>query len=95
MEKEGYRPSTTRFVVEALKSLSRCVDLYDTDAMKTYLAKAKVSDGRKERLSNDVARFYRSKGKHFDKPRYKKVERIPFIPLECEVEGYKMFRKRE
>ena len=58
MEKEGYRPSTTRFAVEALRSVSRRVDLLDSNAVKGYLAKAKVSDGRKERLSNDLVRFY-------------------------------------
>jgi len=86
MERQGYRSSTTRYAVEALKSVSRRVDLLDSDAVKGYLAKAKVSDGRKERLSNDIGRFYRFKGLNFDKPRYRKVERIPFIPLESEVE---------
>jgi integrase len=86
MEKEGYRPATTRCAVEALKSLTRRVNLFDTEAVKYYLAKANVSEGRKERLSNDLARFYRFKGLHFDKPRYRKIEKLPFIPLESEVE---------
>ncbi len=86
MERQGYRPATTRSAVEALRSLSRRVDLFDTDAVKTHLAKAKVSDGRKERVSNDLTRFYRFKGIPFEKPRYRKIERLPFIPLESEVE---------
>jgi len=72
--------------VEALRSLSRRVDLFDTDAVKAHLGKAKVSDGRKERLSNDLARFYKYKGMPFEKPRYRKVEKLPFVPLESEVE---------
>jgi integrase len=86
MEKEGYRTATTRCAVEALRSLSRRVDLFDTDAVKTHLAKAKVSEGRKERVSNDLTRFYRFKGIPFEKPRYRKIEKLPFIPLESEVE---------
>jgi type 1 fimbriae regulatory protein FimB/type 1 fimbriae regulatory protein FimE len=86
MEKQGYRPATTRCAVEALRSLSRRVDLFDTDAVKGFLAKAKVSDGRKERLSNDLARFYRFRDVPFEKPRYRKIEKLPFVPLESEVE---------
>jgi integrase len=84
-EKQGYRPATTRCAVEALKSLSRRVNLFDTDAVKGFLAKAKVSDGRKERLSNDLARFYRFRDIPFDKPRYRNVEKLLFVPLESEV----------
>ncbi len=86
MEREGYRPATTRCAVEALRSLSRRVDLFDIDAVKTHLAKAKVSEGRKERVSNDLTRFYKFKGIPFEKPRYRKIEKLPFIPLESEVE---------
>ena len=87
MEKEGYRTATTRYAVEALRSLSRRVDIFDTEAVKSFLAKAEVSEGRKERLSNDLARFYRYKGLHFDKPNYRKIERLPFIPLEAEIDA--------
>jgi hypothetical protein len=86
MEKQGYRPATARRAVEALRSLSRRVNLFDTDAVRGFLAKAKVSDGRKERLSNDLARFYRFRDIPFDKPRYRNVEKLPFVPLEPEVE---------
>jgi integrase len=86
MEREGYRPATTRCAVEALRSLSRRVDLFDIDTVKTYLGKAKVSEGRKERVSNDLVRFYRFKGIPFEKPRYRKIEKLPFIPMEFEVE---------
>ncbi len=85
MQREGYRPATTRCAAEASKSLSRRVDLFDTDAVKTHLARANVSEGRKERLSNDLARFYRYKGIQFEKPRYRKIEKLPFIPMESEV----------
>ena len=34
----------------------------------------------------DLARFYRYKNIPFDRPRYKKTEKIPFIPLETEVD---------
>jgi len=86
MQREGYRPATVRSAMEALKSVSRRVDLFNTDAVKTYLAKATVSEGRKERVSNDLARFYRYMGIPFDKPRYRKVEKLPFVPMESEVE---------
>jgi len=86
MEKEGYRPATVRSAIEALKSVARHAELLDPDAVKIYLAKATFSDSRKERLSNDLLRFYKYRGLNFNKPRYRKIERLPFIPSEKELD---------
>jgi integrase len=86
MEKEGYRPATVRSAIEALKSVARRADLLDSEAVKTYLARAKVSEGRKERVSNDILRFYRYNHIPFEKPRYRKIEKLPFLPTEQELE---------
>jgi len=51
------------------------------------LAKAKCSEGRKERACYDLARFYAWKGIVFEKPRYRKIESLPFIPLESEIDA--------
>jgi integrase len=86
MEKEGYRPATVRSAIEALKSVARHAKLLDSEAVKTYLARAKVSEGRKERVSNDILRFYRYNHLPFEKPRYRKIEKLPFLPTEQELE---------
>ena len=86
MEKEGYRRSTILSAVSSLKSVARKADLLNPDSVKTYLAKANVSEGRKEALVVRLARFYKYKGMPFQKPHYKRDERLPFIPLESEID---------
>jgi len=58
----------------------------EPETVKAYLASAKTSEGRKRKLVEDLSRFYKFKNIPFDRPRYKKTEKIPFIPLETEVE---------
>jgi integrase len=86
MEKEGYRRSTILSAVGSLKSVARKADLLNPDSVKTYLAKANVSEGRKEALVVRLARFYKYKGIPFQKPHYKRDEKLPFIPLESEID---------
>jgi integrase len=56
------------------------------DEVKGYLAKATFSESRKQRISWDLFRFYRWKNIPFEMPRYRQVEKLPFIPLESEVD---------
>lgn len=72
--------------MQALKSVARRADIMDTESVKGYLASAPLSEGRKEKLPDDLARFYGFKRLPFDKPRYQGIERLPFIPLETEVD---------
>jgi integrase len=51
------------------------------------LAKLAVSESRKEKLATDLQRFYQFKGIPFVPPRYRRVQRLPFIPLESEVDA--------
>ena len=86
MQKQGYRESTIRASVSALKSVARNASLLNPDDVKGYLARAKVSESRKEKLAEDLARFYNYKHIPFEKPRYRRLERLPFIPMETEVD---------
>jgi integrase len=86
MRKEGYRESTIQSSVQALKSIARRANLVDPDSTKTYLASAKVSENRKSKLADDLARFYRYMQIHFEKPRYRRIDKIPFIPSQLEVD---------
>jgi integrase len=85
MQKEGHKPHTVKSAVSSLKSIARRMNLLDVEAVKGYLATSCVSDCRKELLALHLARFYRNRGVPFDRPRYKRIEKLPFIPLESEV----------
>ena len=85
--KKGYRHSTIEGSVRALKSIARHVDLLDSQRTLAYLARLDVSESRKEKLATDLQRFYEFKGIPFTPPRYRRVQRLPFIPLESEVDA--------
>jgi integrase len=86
MQKQGYRASTIHYCIQAIKSIARRANLLDPESAKTYLASAKISEARKAKLAEDLARFYGWKRIPFEKPNYRRVGRLPFIPLEVEVD---------
>jgi len=86
MAKQGYRDSTIRSCVHALKSLAKRADLLDPESVKSYLAVARLSLGRKAVLVQHMARFYGYRRIPFDKPHYVPVDTLPFIPLEGEID---------
>jgi integrase len=86
MRKQGYRNSTVKYCIQALKSIARKASLLRPESAKSYLASATISESRKAKLTEDLARFYAYKHIPFDKPNYKRIEKLPFIPLEVEVD---------
>ena len=86
MQKQGYRHSTTKYCVQSLKSIARKSSLLRPESAKSYLASAQMSESRKARLTEDLARFYAYKHIPFDKPNYRRIEKLPFNPLEVEVD---------
>jgi hypothetical protein len=86
MQKQGYRKSTVHYCIQALKSVARNANIMEPESAKEYLATAELSESRKAKLVEDLARFYNYKHIPFDKPNYRRIERLPFIPLELEVD---------
>lgn len=82
----GYRESTIRPCIRALRAIAKRTNLLNPESVKTYLASAELSENRKEKLTHDLSRFYKWKHIPFQKPTYKRVEKLPFIPLESEVD---------
>jgi len=86
MRKEGYRPSTIRACINTLKSVAKRTNLLSPEAVKTYLAYANLTSGRKEKICQDLARFYKLKRIPFEIPRYYRIDTIPFVPQESEID---------
>ena len=86
MRKAGYRNSTVQTCVRALKALARRTNLLDPESVKSYLANAQLSKNRKMKLLEDVSRFYGHLKIPFNRPRYKRIETLPFIPLASEID---------
>jgi len=84
--REGYRESTIWSRVSSLKSLARKADLKDPEAVKAAISQLNCSEGRKEILVTTCRLFCSQFEIPFTRPRYQRVETLPFIPLEVEVD---------
>ena len=85
MAKSGYRESTIRAAASALKATAKRVNILSPEETEAYLAKAEISMGKKELITRYLSWFYKYKDIPFEKPHYKRVENLPFIPLESEI----------
>ena len=86
MRKQGYRHSTIKYCIQALKSIARRANLLQPESAKAYLASAELSESQKAKLTEDLARFYAYNHLAFNKPNCRQVEKLPFVPLEVEVD---------
>ena len=86
MRKEGYRPSTIRGAVKNLKALSRHCNILNPESLKAYLATSTYGENNKDKIIGDMARFYKSLNIAWHRPLSRRVETLPFIPLEAEID---------
>jgi len=86
MRKKPYREATIRSTLSCVKSVARRSILDSQESVREYVATANVSDNRKCILVDAMARYYDFRGTPFPRPVYQKILRLPFIPLEREVD---------
>lgn len=87
LKKNGYAESTIIGRVKLLKIMvRRGAILYDPESIKEVIAKQKWSQGRKSNAVDAYSSFLQMVGGKWDPPRYERPRRLPFIPLEQEVD---------
>jgi len=86
MQRSGYRPSTVMSCIKALKAVARRSCIFDPESVKAYLVSAEMSESRKQTVVDHLVRYYRWKRLAFNRPRYKRIELLPFIPTEGEID---------
>jgi len=86
MRKEGYSETTIERYVTLLKEFAKPGDLRDSGLIKAGLTRTGWAEGTKEMACGAYALYAKQHGFSFSPPRYRRIERLPFIPLECEVE---------
>jgi integrase len=86
MKKKGYSESTIRAAVKTLRHLARNCNLLNPESFLNYNAIAKYGDNRRCHILDDVARF-KSLNLPFQRPRHRVIEKLPFIPLETEIDA--------
>ena len=85
MRREGYRESTCYFAVRSLKRLDRKCNILEPESVGRILANCDWNESGKQRITEEVDRFFRYEGIKWDRPRYEKIDLLPHIPKEEDV----------
>jgi len=88
MLKEGYAQSTIERRTAVIKTLvKRGANLYDPEGMKRIIATQKTwGDGAKANAVDAYTCFLSMEGLSWKPPKYRRAQRLPFIPLESELD---------
>jgi integrase len=87
LKKQGYAETTIFDRVKIIKFLSKNSNIDDPEAIKEYIAnRASWSLGRKEIIVECYSNYLICIGGTWNPPRYKAVEKLPFIPTESEID---------
>lgn len=88
MKKQGYAESTIRARSYIIKNLmKRGANLLNPDSVKDTIAKVDTwSESRKKVVTDTYTNFLSMLGLSWNPPRYKVTQKIPFIPMEREID---------
>lgn len=88
MKKQGYAESTITSRLKILKTLiKRGAELLDPETVKEVIARQEAwSHGRKELAVEAYNSFLLFIGGRWDPPRYRRIQKLPFIPTEAEID---------
>jgi integrase len=67
--------------------LERNCSLGNPDTVLGYIASKEISEGRKELVVDCYSRYCQWASIPFSKPRYKREDRLPYVPLEIDIES--------
>lgn len=87
MKKQGYAESTVIGRTKLLRILvKRGANLLDPESVKDVIAKQTWSEGRKELAVEAYSSFLQMIGGNWNPPKYRRIEKLPFIPTEAEID---------
>jgi integrase len=87
MKKQGFRPTTIQSRAELVTNLlNQGVNINDPEDVKFAIADKKCGDGYKKNLVLAYDTLLKMQGIKWDAPKYKPSDRLPFIPLEIEID---------
>jgi len=88
LKKQGYKDTTITSKVKLLKILAkRGADLLNPESVKEVIARQEWSEGRKENAVDAFTSFLVFIGGNWDPPKYKRIDKLPFIPTEEELDA--------
>jgi integrase len=87
LKKQGYAETTIFNRVKIIKFLAKNTNLEDPEAIKEFIANRQSwSLGRKEIIVECYTNFLQCIGGTWNPPKYRAIEKLPFIPTEGEID---------
>jgi integrase len=87
LKKQGYSESTILDRCRILKTMiNRGANLLDPESVKDVIARQSWSEGRKEFAVDAYTSLLSMMGLTWQAPRYRRVEKLPWIPTEAEID---------
>jgi len=88
LKKQGYKESTIRHRVAILKRLVKLgADLSDPESIKDSIARHNVSESTKQQMAFAYDCYASRNCIKWEIPNYKQTQKLPFIPLESEIDA--------
>jgi integrase len=88
MRKQGYADESIRGYVSCLRTLfTRGANLYDSESVKDVMARQSWSGNRRRNAINAYSLLLKMAGLQWVKPKCKVVRKLPFIPIEQELDA--------
>ena len=84
---EEKRNSKTTIEGKILKRLAKRVNLWDSEAVEKYVQFAEMTNGHKNSILFAYADWCRLKGFSYSPKKYKREEKLPYIPTEEELDA--------
>ena len=87
LRNNGYRPTTIKGNVKILKTISKYADLLNPESVKACIAQKEWSGARKRNAAYAYRHLVNMEGLSWDMPKYYGESKLPYIPLENEVDS--------
>jgi len=89
LQKQGYRPGTVRGRVGRISRLVKVgANIFDPEDVKETIAReTRWNEGSKAQVVIAYSSFLQMLGETWNSPRYKAPEKLPFIPLQTEIDA--------
>jgi integrase len=86
--KQGFAKSTIEGRTKLLRRLVNVqADIFEPETVKEAISKQTWSEGRKEYAVEAYTSFLKMTGKTWTPPKYRRIETLPFIPTEAEIDA--------
>ena len=70
-----------------IRRLAKRINLWDSETVEKYIQRAEMTNGHKNSILFAYADWCRFKGFNFAPKKYKREEKLPYIPTEAEIDA--------